>query len=74
MIHIGICNQDEIHTYATRPRRSILETMADFRGIKIPLSHLLEVLPPLRRRQFSIASSASVSIVPISPLDHFADP
>ena len=50
--------QDEIHTYASRPSRSILETMADFRETQIPLSHLLEVLPPLRRRQFSIASSS----------------
>ncbi|KAK4685770.1 hypothetical protein P7C73_g4378, partial [Tremellales sp. Uapishka_1] len=51
--------KDEIHTYATRPSRSILETLADFRQTKIPLSHILEILPPLRRRQFSIASSSS---------------
>jgi sulfite reductase alpha subunit-like flavoprotein len=35
--------------------------MADFREVKIPLSHVLEVLPPLRRRQFSIASNGAVS-------------
>lgn len=53
--------QDEIFTYATRPSRSLLETLADFREVRIPLSHVLEILPPLRRRQFSIASSSKVS-------------
>ncbi|WOO77724.1 NADPH-dependent diflavin oxidoreductase 1 [Vanrija pseudolonga] len=48
---------DEIHDYASRPKRTIVETLADFRETKIPLSHVLEVLAPLRRRQFSIASS-----------------
>ncbi|WVQ97522.1 NADPH-dependent diflavin oxidoreductase 1 [Kwoniella sp. CBS 9459] len=48
---------DEIHSYATRPSRSIVETLADFRNTRIPISHILEILPPLRRRQFSIASS-----------------
>ncbi|EIW68114.1 NADPH-ferrihemoprotein reductase [Tremella mesenterica] len=52
-----LLDPDEIHTYATRPSRTILETLADFRETKIPLSHLLEIIPPLRRRQFSIASS-----------------
>ena len=54
-----ISDPDEIHTYATRPSRSILETVGDFRSTKLPLSHLLEILPPLRRRQFSIASSSA---------------
>ncbi|ORY24115.1 putative NADPH-ferrihemo protein reductase [Naematelia encephala] len=52
-----IADPDEIHTYATRPSRTILETLADFRHIRLPCSHILEILPPLRRRQFSIASS-----------------
>ncbi|WVR04245.1 NADPH-dependent diflavin oxidoreductase 1 [Kwoniella sp. DSM 27419] len=52
-----IADPDEIHEYATRPSRTIVETIADFRHTRIPVSHLLEVLPPLRRRQFSIASS-----------------
>ncbi|WVO15705.1 NADPH-dependent diflavin oxidoreductase 1 [Cryptococcus depauperatus] len=53
-----IADPDEIHTYATRPSRTIVETLADFRHSRIPLSHILEILPPLRKRQFSIASSA----------------
>ncbi|KIR34939.1 NADPH-ferrihemoprotein reductase [Cryptococcus deuterogattii MMRL2647] len=52
-----IADPDEIHTYATRPSRTIVETLADFRFTRIPISHILEILPPLRRRQFSIASS-----------------
>ncbi|KAK8846562.1 NADPH-dependent diflavin oxidoreductase 1 [Kwoniella newhampshirensis] len=52
-----IADPDEIHTYATRPSRTITETLADFRQTRIPLTHILEILPPLRRRQFSIASS-----------------
>jgi len=56
-----IADPDEIHEYATRPSRSILETLHDFRETRIPPSHILEILPPLRRRQFSIASSWDVS-------------
>ncbi|GHJ86425.1 hypothetical protein NliqN6_2827 [Naganishia liquefaciens] len=55
-----LADPDEIHTYATKSRRTLLETLADFRSTKIPLSYILEVLPPLRRRQFSIASSSKV--------------
>ncbi|CAK9784196.1 riboflavin synthase domain-like protein [Cutaneotrichosporon oleaginosum] len=53
-----ITDPDEIHDYATRPKRSILETLADFRETTIPMSHVLEILGPLRRRQFSIASDS----------------
>ena len=52
-----LADPDEIFTYATRPARTIVETLADFREVRLPLSHILEILPPLRRRQFSIASS-----------------
>lgn len=55
-----IADPDEIFTYATRPRRSIVETLQDFRETKVGSDWLLEVLPPLRRRQFSIASSYEV--------------
>lgn len=51
---------DEIHDYATRPGRTILEMLADFRATKIPFDYVLEFLPPLRRRQFSIASDSEV--------------
>lgn len=54
-----VSDPDEVHTYATRSKRSPLETLADFRETKIPLAYVLEVLPPLRRRQFSIASNSA---------------
>lgn len=54
-----ITDPDEVHTYATRSKRSPLETLADFRETKIPLEYVLDVLPPLRRRQFSIASNSA---------------
>lgn len=47
---------DELWDYTTRPRRTILEVMADFTTIKIPWQHMLEYLPLMRGRQFSIAS------------------
>lgn len=55
-----IADPDEVHDYATRPSRTVLETLADFRLTKIPLEYVLEVLSPLRRRQFSIASDSQV--------------
>ena len=49
---------DEYFDYATRPRRSILEILQEFKdGLRIPWQHVLEVFPPLRGRLFSIASS-----------------
>ncbi|EJT49287.1 NADPH-ferrihemoprotein reductase [Trichosporon asahii var. asahii CBS 2479] len=54
-----VSDPDEVHTYATRSKRTPLETLADFRETKIPLEYVLEVLPPLRRRQFSIASNSA---------------
>lgn len=47
---------DEYYDYATRPRRSILETLQEFDSVKIPWQWALSIFPPLRGRQFSIAS------------------
>lgn len=55
-----LSDPDEIFDYATRPGRTIVETQADFREICLPREYLCEILPPLRRRQFSIASSSEV--------------
>lgn len=45
--------------YANRPRRTVLETLADFRSTRhrIPLAYLLDMLRPLQPRRFSIASA-----------------
>jgi len=52
---------EELWDYTTRPRRSILEVLQEFGSIRIPLSRLLQLIPRLRPRQFSIASSSFVS-------------
>ena len=51
---------DELFDYTTRPRRSILEVLQEFDTVKLPLSHLLDVIPMMRGRQFSIASGGSL--------------
>lgn len=43
--------------YVYRPRRSILEILYDFYFIKLPLKYLLDLLPIIRPRQYSISSS-----------------
>ncbi|KAK7530269.1 uncharacterized protein J3D65DRAFT_640700 [Phyllosticta citribraziliensis] len=48
---------EDYFDYATRPRRSILEVLQDFTTVKIPFEYLLGVIPPLKPRQFSIASA-----------------
>lgn len=48
---------DEMYEYAIRVRRTILETLDEFDAVSIPVSHLLDVFPPIRRREFSIASA-----------------
>ena len=57
---------DELFDYTTRPRRSILEILQEFDTVNVPLSHLLDVIPMVRGRQFSIASGGSLkqSLVP----------
>lgn len=47
---------DEYYDYATRPRRSILETLQEFSSVKIPWQDAAALFPKIRGRQFSIAS------------------
>ncbi|KAL9618310.1 MAG: hypothetical protein Q9160_006960 [Pyrenula sp. 1 TL-2023] len=51
---------DEYYDYATRPRRSILEILAEFDSVKIPWQEAINVFPIIRPRQFSIASGGSL--------------
>ncbi|KAF8890717.1 riboflavin synthase domain-like protein [Infundibulicybe gibba] len=48
---------DELHSYVTRPRRTIYEVLTEFRHAKIPKEYIFDIFPPLRPREFSIASS-----------------
>ncbi|CAN6674345.1 NADPH-dependent diflavin oxidoreductase 1 [Trichomonascus vanleenenianus] len=46
----------DLFDYANRPRRSILETITEFDTLRIPVEYVLDVLPILRSRLFSLAS------------------
>ncbi|KAH9177529.1 riboflavin synthase domain-like protein [Lactarius sanguifluus] len=50
---------EELYEYATRLRRTIREVVAEFRSVRVPRDYIFDVFPPLRAREFSIASSAS---------------
>ncbi|XP_023371965.1 NADPH-dependent diflavin oxidoreductase 1 isoform X1 [Otolemur garnettii] len=51
--------QEELYEYCNRPRRTILEVLYDFPHTAgtIPPDYLLDLIPPIRPRAFSIASS-----------------
>ncbi|KAJ7454826.1 riboflavin synthase domain-like protein [Mycena latifolia] len=48
---------DDLYEYCYRVRRTIREVLSEFRHVKIPMAYIFDVFPPLRPRQFSIASS-----------------
>jgi sulfite reductase alpha subunit-like flavoprotein len=49
--------QDDLQRYCTKERRTYIEVLCDFPSVQIPLSLLLEIVPRLQPRQFSISSS-----------------
>lgn len=51
--------QEELYTYCNRPRRTTLEVLLDFphTTAAIPHDYLFDLIPPVRPRAFSIASS-----------------
>lgn len=49
---------EELYEYATKVRRTIREVVAEFRSVRVPRNYIFDVFPPLRPREFSIASSA----------------
>jgi sulfite reductase alpha subunit-like flavoprotein len=51
---------DEYYDYATRPRRSILEILQEFDTVHIPWQEATNIFPPMRPRQFSIASGGAL--------------
>ncbi len=51
--------KDDLYRYCQRERRTVLEVMDDFKSvINVPLEWLLQVVPRLRPRLFSVASSS----------------
>ncbi|XP_066952117.1 NADPH-dependent diflavin oxidoreductase 1 isoform X2 [Macrobrachium rosenbergii] len=51
--------QQDLYDYCHRPKRSIMEVLADFPHTKknIPFEYLFDLIPPIRPRPYSIASS-----------------
>ena len=49
--------QTELNAYCTRPRRTYFEVLSDFNSVKCPPQYLFDLIPSLRPRSYSIASS-----------------
>ncbi len=56
----GPAGADLYASYAKRERRNIVEILEDFKSIQVPVAFLLELLPPIAPRHFSIASSPAL--------------
>ena len=58
--HLSVSDgQQELYDYCNRPKRNILEVLYDFRHTtpNIPEHYLFDLIPPVKPRSFSIASS-----------------
>lgn len=49
-------NEQEFYDYTCRPRRTILELLRDFTGVKIPFIRALDLFPVIRGRAFSVCN------------------
>mmetsp|Transcript_28813 Transcript_28813/g.72502 ORF Transcript_28813/g.72502 Transcript_28813/m.72502 type:complete len:599 (+) Transcript_28813:171-1967(+) len=49
--------QADLRLYANSERRTYIEVLDDFRHVKLPLFYLLDLVPPIQPRYYSIASS-----------------
>jgi sulfite reductase alpha subunit-like flavoprotein len=54
--------QEDLYDYSSRVRRTIVEVLDDFKHLKIPINYIFDIFPPLRPREFSIASSVLVKL------------
>ena len=50
--------QDDLYEYCQKPHRRIHEVLSEFLSVRIPRAYIFDLFPPLRPRQFSIASSS----------------
>jgi sulfite reductase alpha subunit-like flavoprotein len=57
----GPSGADLYHTYCTKERHSYLEVLEDFTSVNIRLENLLDLIPALAPRHYSIASSDKYS-------------
>lgn len=51
--------QEDLHDYSRRAKRSFLDVLTDFDSARPPFDYILDLLPKLQPRAFSISSSAS---------------
>ncbi|KAJ3695153.1 hypothetical protein LUZ60_000530 [Juncus effusus] len=49
--------RDDLYQYNQKEHRTVLEVLEDFPSIQIPLDWLVQLVPPLKKRAFSISSS-----------------
>lgn len=49
--------RDDLYRYNQRERRTVLEILDDFKSVEMPLGWMLQVVPRLQPRLFSISSS-----------------
>ncbi|KAJ3335833.1 NAPDH-dependent diflavin reductase, partial [Kappamyces sp. JEL0680] len=52
--------QNDLYMYAHKMRRTTFEVLQDFSSAKVPLKYLLDLVPAMRPRSFSISSSPAV--------------
>lgn len=57
---------EQLYNYANRPHRSILEVVQEFFSLKIPLDQVLEIIPLIRPRQYSICNIPNSSTVELA--------
>ncbi|KAM1015723.1 hypothetical protein ACFX13_046224 [Malus domestica] len=54
--------RDDLYQYNQREQRTVLEVLEDFSSVQMPLEWLVQLVPPLKRRAFSISSSPSAHL------------
>lgn len=56
--------QQDLYNYCNRPRRTLIEVLYDFSqtAAQVPLEYLFDLIPAIKPRAFSIASSAKVKM------------
>ncbi|CAN6478791.1 unnamed protein product [Victoria cruziana] len=52
--------RDDLYQYNQKERRTVLEVLDDFPSVQMPFDWLVQLVPPLKTRLFSIASSPSL--------------
>ncbi|XP_047317578.1 NADPH-dependent diflavin oxidoreductase 1 [Impatiens glandulifera] len=52
--------RDDLYQYNQKEMRTVLEVLEDFSSVQMPFEWLVQLVPPLKPRQFSIASSLDV--------------